>query len=61
MLFSKTKRSSKLNISYRDHIFRQYHTVEYLGCHLDSNLSGESMTVNVFLRKANAKVKLLYH
>ena len=41
-------RSSKLNISYGDHIVKRYHTVEYLECQLDSNLSAESMAMKVF-------------
>ena len=55
VLFSKTKRPSKLNISYGDHSTTQYHTVEYLYCHLDSNPSGESITM-----KVNEEVKFLY-
>ena len=59
VLFSKTKCLSKLNISNEDHIPKQYHTVEYSGCHLDSNLSGKSMAMNV-LKRVNAKVKFCY-
>ena len=36
-----------------------YCTVEYLGCRLDSNLSGESMVLKI-LKKVNAKVKFVY-
>ena len=32
----------KLKILWPNHNIKQYHTVEYLGCHLDSNLVGES-------------------
>ena len=63
IFFSKTKRLSKLNIYYGDHIIKQCHTIEYLLCHLDSNLSGESMAmkdlkksvqkINFFIFKAN--------
>ena len=56
ILFSKTKRLSKLNLSYGDHIIKQYHTVEYLGCHLDSDLNGEPLTMKV-LKKSKCKVK----
>ena len=38
ILFSKTKRSSKLSISYGDHVFKQYHTVKYLVCYLTTDL-----------------------
>ena len=41
ILFSKIKRLSKLNIPYGDHIIEQCHTIEYLRCHFDYNLSGE--------------------
>ena len=57
ILFSKTKLSSKLNLSYGDHFIKQYHTVEYLECHIDYN-SGESMAMRV-LKKVNAKVEFL--
>ena len=53
-------RLSKLNTSYRHHIIKQKHTVEYLWCYLDSTLSGESMVRKVFLKKVNAKIKFLY-
>ena len=44
----KTKHSSKLNIIYENHAIKQCHSEEYLGCHLDSNISEESMVLNVF-------------
>ena len=47
-LFSKAKCSSKLNISYGDHDIKQDNIAEYLECHLDSNLSSESITMKVF-------------
>ena len=55
ILFSKTKRSAKSNTSFLDHTIRQYHTVEYLGCHLYSDLSGKSMAVKVNV-KFNVKL-----
>ena len=45
IFFSKTKRSSKLNITYGDHNIKLCHTVEYLGGRLGSNLSGEDMVI----------------
>ena len=48
-----------LNVSYKHHIIKQYHTVEYLACNLGSNLSGKSITMKV-LKKVNAKIKFLY-
>ena len=50
ILFCKIKRSSKLNITYRDHYINQCHTVEYLGCHLDCNISNKSMQNLITLR-----------
>ena len=38
-----------------NHIINKYHTVEYLVCRLDSNLSSKYIAI-----KVNAKVKLLY-
>ena len=58
-LFSETKLSSESNITYGNHNIKLCHTVEYLGSHLDSNLSGESMATKVF-EKVNAKLKFLY-
>ena len=45
ILSSKTKRSSMLNITYRNHNISQYHTAEYLGFHLDFNISGDAMAM----------------
>ena len=42
------------------HSIKQHETVEYLGCQLDSKLSGEAMASKV-LKKINAKLKFLYH
>lgn len=43
-------------MSYRDYVHKQHHTVEYLGCHVDSNLSGESMVMEAF-KKFNEIVR----
>ena len=59
VLFSRKKSLPKLNISYKDNKIRQYDTVEYLGCLLDSNLNGESMATKV-LKKINTKLQFLY-
>ena len=42
----------------RDYYLKQDKTVEYLGCYLDSDLSGESMAHRV-LKKINTKLNLL--
>ena len=42
----------------RDYNLKQHRTVEYLGCYLDSDLSGESMARRV-LKKINTKLNLL--
>ena len=49
----------KLSISYEDHSLKQHSTVEYLGCYLDSNLSGESMALRV-LKKIDIKLNFLW-
>ena len=46
-------------ISFAGCSIKQHDTVEYLGCQLDSKLSGELLTSKV-LRKINAKLKFLY-
>ena len=38
---------------------KQYHTVIYLGCALDENLSGETMTLKV-ISKINCRPRFLY-
>ena len=42
----------------RDYSLKQHKTVEYLGCCLDSDLNGESMSGRV-LKKFNTKLNLL--
>ena len=48
----------KLSI-YGDYSLKQYNTVEYLGCYLNSNLNGESMARRV-LKKINMKLNFLW-
>ena len=43
ILFSKTGGLSEINITFPSHPIKQHETVEYLGCQLDSKLSGEAM------------------
>ena len=59
ILFLKTSGLKEINI-LADHFIKQHKTVQYLGCQLDSKLSGEAMASKV-LKKINAKLKLLYH
>ena len=59
IIFSKEKNLSGLNITYENNRIKQFHIVEYLGCYLDANLSGESMTVKS-PKKINAKLRFLY-
>ena len=47
ILFSKTRGSREINISFAGHSIKQHKTVEYLGCQLDSKLSGEQMASKV--------------
>ena len=55
----RLKQDNILNIRYgRVHI-KQYHTVPYLGCVLDENLSGEPMALQV-IKKINTKLRFSY-
>ena len=47
ILFSKTRGLREINVSFVGHSIKQYETTEYLGCQLDSKLSGEEMVSNV--------------
>ena len=55
ILFSRDKNLPELNITYNNDRIKQYRMVECLGCCLDANLSGESMTMKSF-RKTNTKL-----
>ena len=59
ILFTRNKTEAKLNICFQNHSIKQYNCVEYLGCLLDNNLSGESMTRRA-LKKINGKLRVLY-
>ena len=59
ILFSKVRGLREINISSAGHSITQNGAVEYLGCQLESKLSGEAMASKV-LKKINAKLKLLY-
>ena len=59
ILFSKKRGLREIDVSFAGHFIKQYETVEYLGCHLDSKLSGETMASKV-LKNINAKLKFLY-
>ena len=60
ILFSKTRGLKEINISFAGHSIKQHETVEYLGCQLDSKLSGEAMASKILKKKINAKLKFLY-
>ena len=49
----------ELKITYNNNRLTQYRMVEYLGCCLDANLSGESIAKK-FVLKINAKLQSLY-
>ena len=59
ILFSKVRVLRESNISFEGHSIKQYGTVEYLDCQLDSKLSREAMA-SKDLKKINAKLKFLY-
>ena len=43
ILFAKIWGLREIDISFAGHSIKQHKTVEYLGCQLDSKLSGEAM------------------
>ena len=51
--FEEEKNLLKLDITYHNNRIKSFYIVEYLGCHVDVNLSGESMTMKS-LNKTNA-------
>ena len=59
VLFTRSKTPAKLNISFQDHLIKQYNCVKYLGYFIDYNLSGETMARKV-PNKINSKLKFLY-
>ena len=59
IFFSQMKSPLKLSISYGYYSLKQYNTLEYLGCYLDSNLSGGSVAGRV-LKKINSKLNFLW-
>ena len=60
IFFSRKKSQPELSISYGDYSLKQHNTVEYLGCHLDPNLNGESMARRV-LKKINTKLNFFWN
>ena len=56
ILFSRRKNIPELKIIYNNNTIKQYCMVKYLGCCLDANLSGKSMTMKS-LRKFNTKLQ----
>ena len=59
ILFSRRKIKEFININRGDILIRQHHSVNYLGCILDEDLSGHSMA-NCVLGKVNSRLKFLY-
>ena len=47
ILFSKAKRLREVNIPFTGYSIKQHDTVEYLGCQLDSKLSGETLASKI--------------
>ena len=58
ILFSRDKNLLEVNITYNNNGIKQHRMVEYLGCCLDANLSGELMAMKS-LRKINTKLQFL--
>ena len=59
LLFPKTKFLKEINISFAGYFIKQDGAVEHPGCQLHSKLSCNVMTAKV-LKKANARLKILY-
>ena len=55
----RLKKDNNLNIRYGAVHIKQYHTVSYLGCVLDENLSGETMALHI-IKKINTRLWFLY-
>ena len=53
------KQDNNLDIRYSTVHIKQYHTVAYLGCVLDENMSGEPMALQV-INKINTRLRFLY-
>ena len=58
ILFQPYTSSDVLQIERNGHVLENFHCVEYLGCLLDSNLSGESMAKRC-LSKINNRLRFL--
>ena len=58
ILFSQEKKLPEPNITYDNNRIKKIHIVEFLGCYLEANLSGESMATK-FLKEINTKVTVL--
>ena len=59
VLFTEKKTHKQLNICNKSAKIKQYKTIDYLGCILNNNLSGEHMVLEV-LNKVDSKLKFLY-
>ena len=57
--FSQKKSLPKLSVSYRDYYLKQFNTVEYLECYLDTNFIGESVDHRV-LKMINTELNFLW-
>ena len=55
----RLKKDNNLNIRYGTVHIKQYHTVSYLGCVLDENLSGEPMALQI-IKKIKTRLRFLY-
>ena len=53
------KRAQPLIIKRNEIVLKQNNTVEYIGCLLDTTLSGEEMALKV-LTKVNGRLRFLY-
>ena len=55
ILFKRGKKYNlSLNITWNENVIKQHSVVEYLGCLLDENMSGEAIA-RIVLKKVNGK------
>ena len=59
IILSRDKNLGDLNITYNNNRITQYQMVEYLGCCLDADMSGESVAMKS-IKKINTKLQFLY-
>ena len=57
--FPVEKKPAEINITYENNRIKQFHILEYLGCYLGANLSGESMAMKS-VKSISVTLQFLY-